>query len=165
MSLSVSASAAEWRTFNDPEGTFSFEAPDVVQTMQQAGTRPDGIAAKITLYTYGSNLPGLAACGLTSTEFVGATLPENAPQSTAVAFKAQLQAVKVQPDVDADITVDGRAGRRFEFKDLKGNGVAIRWFAIKNRLLQLTCTTAPNASADDMAEVTRVVGSLHFMAR
>ena len=166
ISISVSASAAEWRTFSDTEGSFSFEAPEAVQVTQQAGNRPDGIAMEMTSYAYRPDRPGQTGCGIGVTEFGGGVaIAEDAPQATVEAVKAQLQTLKIQPDVDAEITVDGRIGRRLEFKDLRGNGVAIRLFVIRNRLFQLTCTTAPNASVDDTVEVTRVTNSLHFLTR
>ena len=164
--MSITASAAEWRTFGDPEGIFSFEAPEAVQVTRQAGTRPDGIAVDTTLYGYRADQPGQLGCGIALTEFGGGiALAEDTPQTMAESFKAQLQTLQVQPDVDAEINVDGRIGRRFEFKDLKGNGVGFRWFVVRNRLFQLTCTTPPNASANDAAEVARVTSSLHFLAR
>src|SRR5688500_12903854 len=118
ISISVSASAAEWRTFSDTEGSFSFEAPEAVQVTQQAGNRPDGIAVEATLYAYRGERPGQTGCGIAVTEFGGGVaLAEDAPQATVEAVKAQLQALKIQADVDGEIAVDGRIGRRFEFTD------------------------------------------------
>jgi hypothetical protein len=164
--MSVGASAAEWRAFNHPEGLFSFEAPEAVQVTRQTATRPDGIAVETALYAYRADRAGQTGCGIGLTEFGGGiALAEDTAQSTAAVFKAQLQTLKVQPEIDAEIAVDGRMGWRLEFKDLKGNGVALRLFVIENRLFQLTCTTSPAASPDDTAEVARVTSSLHFPSR
>jgi hypothetical protein len=164
--LPIASSAAEWRNFSDPDGIFSFEVPEQVRVTRQAGTRPDGTALQTTLYGYGADRPGQLGCALAVTDYgEGITLPENTPETIATIFKSQLQALNVQPDIDTGITLDNHSGRHLEFKDLKGNGIAFRWFVVRNRLFHLTCTTPSNASTAETAEVARVASSLRFLAR
>jgi len=164
--IPINAMAADWRTFTDPEGIFSFDAPLDVHVARQAGTRPDGITMQTRVFSYGANKPGELACAVTETEYGSSVdLAEDTPKTMAATIKSQLQTLHVQADVDTPVTVDGRNGWRLEFKDLKGNGVAFRWFVVRNRLFQLICTTPPNASAAEKEETAQVANSFRFLAR
>lgn len=165
LSMPLTTVAPQWRTFNDPEGLFSFETPDEVHVTHQTGTRPDGTATQTTLFAYGSTKPGALGCAVSETEFGGpVVLAESVLETVALTFKSQLQAQHVQPDVDTAIVTGNRNGRRFEFKDLKGNGVSIRWFVVKNRLFQLICTTPADSSMAALSEIERVISSFRFLA-
>jgi hypothetical protein len=163
--LATDANAdAGWVTFSDPDGLFSFEAPQVVQTIPFTSHSSKAALIKYIRYRYYDDPSPQNKCEIDTSKFNG-LLPEKFAFMEADSFKSGMRVAGLKADTDMQITLDGVSGWKLEFKNANGGSTSIQWFALKNSLVEIACEIEPTASESQIAETRRVASSFQLRAQ
>jgi hypothetical protein len=165
LAVATSCLAADaWKTFRDPAGIFSFEAPGPIRTERASRTMSDGATMQATVYEYGYSAPGEFTCAVGDFTFPnGRPVGPNWPAEMATQMRSDLKLGGVKPDADAAVPLKELMGWRITYKDGKGNQMSYRWFAAKNRLFEILCSLPPNATRAESATAERIADSFRVL--
>lgn len=151
--FAVSALAADWSGFRDPNGVFSVAFPGSPSVANTQTMTADGKAVPLSGYSLNS---GSAVLAVIDSNFSGYKVDAAAAVASA---SAAVKSNAVQTESDTPVNLDGQGGRALVVIGRDGNRVMYRLFFLHGHLYQVTATAPANAAQDDSE---RFINSFHF---
>jgi hypothetical protein len=149
--------ADDWTTFTDASGTFSLSVPQAPAYSSVSTTRPDG--STVASARYMIEKPSVAMLAMVG-DFTGMGVdPEKAVDQAVAGTQSEGRTLLS----NTAVTIDGHVGRDIKLTDPDGNALADRLFFFNDHLYQIITVAKPAASQDEIGDIARFAGSLHFL--